>query len=218
MGNGSARPMQCTDGREQWGRRLLALLRLVLAVTAIGFLLRGQIPHAIGTTLGVGLSFLPVLMSGAISAHLIVLCEAAICLSTMGGMTGGQFIGLFHMIPNYDKAMHLLNPLMLAFLALMLCYELAASGRLQFPAVAFTVVVVLAILGVSAVWEVLEYLGDVLFTGIWAQGSPSQDPLLDTMLDMAMNLIGGVLGALLATIYVRLEQPVHWNDRHPSLQ
>lgn len=59
-----------------------------------------------------------------------------------------------------------------------------------------------SVLGIGALWEIAEYLTDLVFRE-GAQGSPGMAPLDDTMWDLILDGSGGLLGALLGSPYRR---------------
>jgi hypothetical protein len=102
-------------------------------------------------------------------------------------------------LPYYDKVLHLANPLALAFYGLLLLADSPEPGLNKLPPVALVVLAVLAITGVSAIWELLEYGSDQVFAST-TQGSPTMAPLDDTMWDLLLSFLGALLGAIAATL------------------
>jgi hypothetical protein len=86
-----------------------------------------------------------------------------------------------------------------------------ATGNLKINQTFLVVVVILATLGIGAVWEIFEYASDTLIypkVPGWHhfQGNAQQDANTDTMTDLVTDTVGGIFGALLCIAFVNRMQ------------
>lgn len=106
-------------------------------------------------------------------------------------MTVGNALGVYRLVPWFDKVMHLACAMLLGGV---LFIVLDARSRLPRSLVAGAAV--LLTLGVGAVWELAELVVDHTLAR-HTRTSPTMSAREDTMFDLATDAAGGVLGVLL---------------------
>lgn len=121
--------------------------------------------------------------------------EIILLMMAIGNCTLGVAFNLYRTLPYYDKFLHLINPVALAFYCIIFLQVLTDSRRPLVSSLALAVIAALVILGTSAIWEILEYLSDVV-VGSETQGTPTMSPLDDTMWDLLLGLLGSLMGAV----------------------
>lgn len=117
--------------------------------------------------------------------------------------TLGISLDFYRRFAYYDKFLHVVNPILLTFILFLAVSAFNATARLRISALVLGLVVVLPTLGLSAVWEVLEFIIDRMF-GNATQRLPTMDPLADTMWDLILSSAGGLAGVCLASLYLQL--------------
>ncbi|MDP3966028.1 MAG: hypothetical protein Q8Q04_00680 [archaeon] len=115
---------------------------------------------------------------------------------------GELFIGLFYIIPQFDKIIHILSPLIGCTLFYFLFEKKIKNKKML---ILFSVILLISW---GALWEIVEYFSDkyfhTLLVGVHLAGienfKPIQimEPLEDTIYDMFYSLIGTVVWAIIA--------------------
>ena len=113
----------------------------------------------------------------------------------------GAWLGMYDVLPFWDKALHLQGTLLVSLLGFLCAYALHTSGRLRLsgPFIGLFTVVFGNALG--AWWEILEFAADKILR------QTTQGGLDDTMWDLMYNLGGSLLAAGLGWLYVRYTKP-----------
>ncbi len=181
--------------------------RIFSSLLSMGLLLGGLIVlvfygptrNALNFLLWFGYSVMifPILLSLLkIDSKYLLLINIGVWLNVFG------LIYAFNNLIYYDKFVHL-SVGIIAGLAISDAFKKNAFIKNK----AVFVFIFLSVLGVSAIWEVSEYFGDILFNDL-AQGVYNNSgevlvpPLDDTMQDLILNGIG----AILAISFIRLKR------------
>lgn len=176
-------------------------MRALLLVTAIAFIAQGSWLYAVVCITSVALVGVPAYLARTSRANLPVELELILLWFLVADNTLGRLVALYE-TPWFDKAMHLGNSGLIGFIGFLLVYVLIYTERVRTSPWFNGVIILLATLGIGALWEIVEY-GLDLALDRGAQGSPIMTPLDDTMWDLILDGAGGALGAILGPLYIR---------------
>jgi hypothetical protein len=185
-----------------WEVSVAWTLRLVIFITGLYHLWTGEWLYVLYCAAGIGITVSVSLHSHSFRAILPIELELVLLWWLIGDMTLGRVYGLYGTSGWFDKGLHLINPLMLSWLAFLALYALHATGRLLVSTGLLVGATIMLTLGIGALWEIGEYLSDLAF-GLGAQGSPVMDPLDDTMVDLMFDAAGGAIGGIAGSLYAR---------------
>ena len=197
---------QQTGSLPTWEIRLAWLLRLVIVATAAVHVFQGKYLYALLCAVVIAVLVAPPLLARTSRANMPVEVELAALWGAVSDMTLGRLVGLYGGTVWYDKVIHFGNSLLIGLLAFLIVYSLQFTGRLRTSAFVNGLVILLLSLGIGAIWEIAEYVADLLFKE-GAQGSPGVGALDDTMWDLILDGSGGMVGAFLGPLYIR------WSER-----
>ncbi len=124
--------------------------------------------------------------------------------------TGSSSIGFFYTVQNYDKLMHLLDPLIACTFFYFLFEEKVENKKI------LILLSITLLLSFELSWEIWEYFSDATF-GTHLQGvfiyvkdslgnlqlKETMSPLTDTIYDMFYNLIGSLIWGAGALFFTR---------------
>ena len=120
--------------------------------------------------------------------------EVIVAVQIIVAVDLGTALGVYFMIPHYDKILHTYFGLWCAALVYYFLY-LSGAGRLR-GGVKF-VIIMLSVLGVAACWEIFEYCASIVFgTDPQAWKGPvsrGENPMTDTMWDIIVAIFGVLL-------------------------
>jgi hypothetical protein len=188
-----------------WEIRVAWLLRLLIIGTAVVHVVQGEYLYALLCVAVIATLIAPPVIAHTSRANIPVELELAALWGAVSDMTLGRLAGLYGGTIWFDKLLHFGNSLLVGLLAFLIVYALRFTGRLQTSSVANAVVILLLALGIGALWEIAEYVVDLMFQE-GAQGSPAMTPLDDTMWDLILDGAGGAVGGLLGSVYMRLSK------------
>lgn len=180
-------------------------LRFLIVVTGLYHIWNGQWLYVLYCAAGIGIVSSVPLYARSLRVNMPIELELVLLWWLVGDMTLGRVYDLYGTSGWFDKALHLVNPIMLSWLAFLGLYALHATGRLLVSTGLLIGATILLTLGIGALWEIGEYLSD-LFVGRGAQGSPTMNPLDDTMVDLMFDAAGGVIGGIAGSLYVRYSE------------
>lgn len=181
------------------------ILRLLILITGLYHLWTGQWLYVVLCVAGIGIVLSVPLYARSLRVNMPIELELVLLWWLVGDMTLGRVYDLYGTSGWFDKALHLVNPIMLSWLAFLGLYALHATGRLLVSTAFLIGATTMLTLGIGALWEIGEYLSDLSF-GLGAQGSPTMDPLDDTMVDLMFDAAGGVIGGIAGSLYVRYSE------------
>lgn len=123
----------------------------------------------------------------------------------------GSVLEFYNKFPAWDMIIHFLMGAVLAVLSIyILNYTVYKKDKSRHNLFFTFLFMLLFSLGISALWEIWEFCGDLLFNigaqryienGITYIG---QKALMDTMLDLCMDLLGAISGILFTYILVQI--------------
>jgi hypothetical protein len=182
--------------------RLAWVFRAAIVGTAAGHFVQGQILYALFCVAAVIVVMVPAYAARTSRVNLPVEVELVLLWWLVADMALGRLGGLYDTTVWFDKALHLGNSILLGMVAFLAVYVLHFTYKTANPAWIDGVAILLVTLGLGAVWEIAEYVSDLVFRK-GAQGSPLLGPLDDTMWDLIFDGIGGAIGGVLGPIYMR---------------
>ncbi|MBI6871836.1 hypothetical protein [Clostridium aciditolerans] len=105
----------------------------------------------------------------------------------------------FYSIPNYDKLLHLVSGVLLAFLGLIIYIFLCGNKEnLTMRPIAMVVFPLLFAIACAGAWEIWEFTTDQIF-GFTAQNNS----LHDTMWDIICGTVGGSFSCFFMYLYIK---------------
>ena len=186
----------------RWEIRLAWLLRALILLTAVVHVAQGAWLYVLLCLAAIALVVVPAWIARSSAANLPVEIELILLWWLVADMTLGRLAALYDTSAWFDKALHLGNSVLVGMLGFLAVFVLHFTGRLPAGKIVTGVIIVLLTLGIGALWEILEYLSDLLFAK-GAQSSPVLAPLDDTMWDLILDGLGGLIGGVLGPIYMR---------------
>ena len=177
-------------------------LRVVIFLTAVATMVRGSVLYGLFCLLALGLTLVPAIIARSTRARTPFELELVLLVLMVGDMTLGNLLGLYVMLPGYDKVLHLGGSTLIGLIGFLAVYLLHATGRTDLRPWLDGILILFVTLGVGALWEISEYAVDHLL-GRATQGSPGMSPLDDTMIDLVLDGVGGVVAAVLGPLYMR---------------
>jgi hypothetical protein len=185
----------------RWEVLVIWWLRAAVLVTGVVFLERGEWIMGAFCAIAVGVSIVPTLVVRTPNLTWPVEVEVALLWLLMCHLMLGILLDLYNRIVWFDKVLHLGDSVVIGFVAFMAVYaaHVVRGGR-RHP-VLDGVAILIATLGLGALWEIGEFAADQLF-GRHTQGSPTMSPLVDTMWDLILDGSGGVIAAILGALYI----------------
>ena len=184
-----------------WEIRLAWLLRALILLTAVAHVAQGAIAFSLLCVATIVLLVTPAWITRNSAAGLPIEIELVMLWWLVADMTLGRLGALYDTSAWFDKALHLTNSVLIGMLGVLAVGVLHFTGKLHVRSVVAGLIILLLTLGIGAVWEIFEYLADVLFAK-GAQGSLLLSPLDDTMWDLMLDGLGGLIGGLLGPIYM----------------
>ena len=183
-------------------------LKAIIILTAILQFARGELIFGAGILFAVALVSLPGYLNRENQHPFPVEIEILLSIVLVVHLVLGLALDFYNTYENYDKILHYGNSVLISFIGFISTYSLYFTGRLKSSPRIVVILILFMILGLGALWEIVEYSSDKLFYGRIdsvqrQQGSPTLDPLDDTMIDLMVDLGGGILGAIIGGLYIR---------------
>jgi hypothetical protein len=177
------------------------VLRGAIIVAAIISIVRGDVLYGLFclTVLGITILLSRRAKRSPIEIDLVLLMIMVL------DMALGHALGLYRIVPWYDKALHLGCSIVIGLVGCFAIYVVHVTGRFKFHPWLDGIAILLLTVGFGAVWEIGEYGVDSLL-GLTTQTSPRLAAIDDTMLDLLIDAIGGAVAAVLGPIYMRRSQ------------
>lgn len=138
--------------------------------------------------------------------------EVSLLLIIYIGYVMGEIYGLYYKWTYFDKFVHFLLPALIASIGFLVGHALFKSGGFKTNKMLLSFFVLLITLGIGALWEIIEFILDILrihyFTNwvVWQGGSSKDTPFGDTMKDLIFDTIGGIIGAFIT--YYNLKKQI----------
>jgi hypothetical protein len=178
-------------------------LKLLLLLSIPIELRHGQYAIAAGVLLVLGVSMLPAILSFSLRINLPWEIDFLITLVIFAHSFLGYSLGLYQLVPHFDKLLHFGSTAIISMLSFMIYYTFYFIGRVRVGYGALYFFIIITALGLGALWEILEFSIDRTFS------LEMQNGLSDTMLDLVFDCLGGTAAAVLGHIYIRRSKPVH---------
>ncbi len=173
------------------------LMKLFLVGLLPYLIFIGDYLFAVMACIAVVLSLVPSVVERNKNIHLPFELDLLVTLAIFSHTFLGEWLMFYERVRLWDKILHLFGTAVISITAFMTVYTLHYTRkiRLSVPLIGFfTVIFAIAI---GALWEVTEFLVDILF------GTTTQKGLRDTMWDLVYDLIAGVAVAVFGMIYVK---------------
>lgn len=185
----------------RWEVMVIWCLRAAVLATGAIFIVRGEWIMGAFCAIAVLVAIIPTLAVRTPNLTWPVEVEVALLWLLMCHLVLGILFNLYDRIVWFDKVIHLGDSVVIGFVAFMAVYaaHVLRDGR-RHP-VLDGVAILIATLGLGALWEIGEFAADQLF-GRHTQGSPIMSPLVDTMWDLILDGSGGVIAAVLGALYI----------------
>lgn len=187
--------------------RLSIIMRSIALFAGLAQLLFGNMIIGIFIVITVTAIMLPSAFTRGTLRSLPIEFELIFITMVMLQLVIGETLNFYAFFPYYDKFVHFSLPLFVGFLSFLTAYTLHELRALSISTVPLMLVIIFMTLGVGALWEIIEYLSDILLQPNFSfiphlQGNASESALVDTMGDLMVDLIGGIIGALLGLRYI----------------
>jgi hypothetical protein len=175
--------------------------RIAIFLTALAQMASGDFLYGVFCLFALAVTLVPALATGRIDAGIPVVLELGLLGLMVTDMTLGNLWG-FYRLPWYDKAIHLGSSLFVGMIVLLAIHTLDQARKVRFHAWLAGFAILLATLGVGALWEIAEYLIDQLFDRA-TQTSPGMSAIDDTMIDLILDGVGGLAAAIIGPSFIR---------------
>ncbi len=177
------------------------LMKLLLVGLFPLEIMRGAYLFALATLLAIIISFVPSIVQRNYRVVLPFELDLLITLALFLHIFLGEWFMFYERLWIWDKVLHVYGSAVVAILAFMTVYTLHYTKklRLTIPFVGFFTVIFALAMG--AVWEIIEFSVDAVFS------LTTQKGLQDTMWDLINDLVGGIVVAVIGMIYVRYSRP-----------
>jgi len=185
----------------RWEIMVIWWLRVAVLVTGAVFIVRGEWIMGAFCAIAVVIAIVPTLVVRTPSLTWPVEVEVALLWLLMSHLMLGILFDLYNRIVWFDKVLHLGDSVVIGFVAFMAVYAAHVLRHGRRHPVLDGVAILIATLGLGALWEIGEFAADQLF-GRHTQGSPTMSPLVDTMWDLILDGSGGVIAAILGVLYI----------------
>ena len=166
--------------------KFLMFILLIISIITI------QFEWIFGCSLGIILSFIPMILERNYRIHLPIVLDILITLALFLHI-GGVLLEAYTSIPHYDTLTHFVSSFIIAFLSFISIYiidEFWDGLKMDPYAMAFIVVTLTVSLGV--VWEIAEWSSDMII------GTYEQWGYNDTIKDLFVDMIAGIGLAIIA--------------------
>jgi len=169
-------------------------MRILVVLAALLFLVRGDFESFWGALFVAFLMSVPSLLKSRYRIYLPFSLDLGIVAFIFLTLFLGGIGVLYGQIQLWDKLVHFQSGLLLSITGFVLVYSLNESentpidlspGFVAFFAVIFS-------LAFGAVWEIAEFVGDMLFSSTWQNGLP--DTMWDLIADGGGALVVSVIG------------------------
>lgn len=185
----------------RWEILVIWCLRVAVVVTGAIFVGTGEWIMGVFCAIAVLIAIAPTAVVRTPGLTWPLEVEIALLWLLMCHLLLGILIDLYDRIVWFDKVLHLGDSVVIGFVAFMAVYAAHVVRHGRRRPVLDGIAILIATLGLGALWEIGEFAADQLF-GRHTQGSPTMSPLVDTMCDLILDGSGGVIAAILGTLYI----------------
>ena len=180
------------------------LMRVSVAVAAMAFLLNKEWASGFATGLVFVLMIIPSLLRGYYKLFLPFELDMGIVSFIFITLFLGHIADFYNRVPLWDKFLHFQSGLLLGLTGYVLIYILnehkkiklnLSPGFISFFAVVFS-------MAIGVVWEIMEFVTDILISNNYWQGMT----VADTMEDLIADTIGALIFSLIGYLWMRRRQ------------
>lgn len=190
----------------KWEKRLALGLELFIGISGVIQILLGNIQSGVLILIALGFIVFPKFFTHHLVKRIPIEIEIVLFVMVLLQYILGGSLNFYERIPYYDKLVHFMLPMFTGLIGFLIAYTMYALGRLKATGVSIIIVVALISLGIGALWEIIEYLNDILIYpwNPWHhfQGNAQQDANTDTMTDLIDDLLGGIAGGFLGYYFM----------------
>jgi len=191
-----------------WEKKTAFTLEILILLSGIYQTFFGDIQMGILILLSFAIITIPRFFTRDIIDHFPIEVEILLFLMVLLQFILGEVRHFYTNVPYYDKVVHYLLPMFLGIIGFLIFYSMYITGKLQTSIGAMFFIIIFITLGIGAMWEIMEYLSDVLLYPTipgWHhfQGNAQQDALTDTMTDLIYDTLGAIFGSLLGFWFLR---------------
>jgi uncharacterized membrane protein YjdF len=172
-----------------------------LVVLLLFGILRKDLSTTVNATTGLILTFVPHMITRKYhikqDTGLVLWLTLAIFLHTIGTFE------FYNYIDNWDHVTHALSASVVAAAGYTLIRAIDIYvDEIYIPPRVLFIFILIFVLAMGVVWEIIEFLSDVLTSALGYDAILAQHGIGDTMLDLVFDLLGAVLAATWGTAYL----------------
>lgn len=176
-------------------------MQAALALLVVSGLLVGDLSIVANGTVALAITFLPAILERdyelPMDSGLVLWITAAVFLHALG--TAGPY----EWPVRWDALTHALSASVVAAAGYTLVRAIDIhSDEVYLPARTMVVVLALFVLAAGVVWEILEFLIDLVATRLGVEAVLVQHGIDDTVVDLLFNALGALVVALWGTAYL----------------
>lgn len=153
----------CSVPAGRWEIGAAWLLRVFIVGTAAAHVAQGKYLYALLCVVVIALLVAPPLLARSSRANVPIELELLALWGAVGDMTLGRLADLYGGTVWFDKALHFGNSVLIGIVAFLFVYALRFTGRLRTSVGVDALVILLLALGIGALWEIAEYVADLVF-------------------------------------------------------
>jgi len=177
-----------------FGLKTCMIILLLISIINI------QINWIFGCSLGIFLSFIPMILNKNYKIHLPLILDILITLALFLHI-GGVLLDAYQLIPFYDVLTHFVSSFIIAFLSFISIYIIDEFwDGLQMDKYALAFIVVLLTVSLGVIWEFAEWSSDIFF------GTQEQWGYNDTIKDLSVDMLAGIVLAILGINLIKRHQ------------
>ena len=171
-------------------------LKSLMIVLLIISILNRHLEWIFGTSLGIIVSFVPTILKRNYQITLPIVLDILITIALLLHI-GGGILGAYN-IANYDTITHFVSSFLIAFLAFVVIYILDEYwDGLMMDKYAMAFVVVFATIAMGVIWEMNEWITDLIF------GTQEQWGYNDTIKDLFIDMVAGIVMAIIGVSMIK---------------
>ena len=180
------------------------LMRVSVAVVIVVFLFNREWTLGLTTGLVLVLMLIPALLRGYYKLFLPFELDMGIVSFIFGTIFLGYIADFYNRVPLWDKFLHFQSGLLLGLTGYVLIYILnehkkiklnLSPGFISFFAVVFS-------MAIGVVWEIMEFVTDILMQDSYWQGVTA----VDTMGDLIADTVGALIFSIIGYLWMRRRQ------------
>ena len=172
------------------------MLKLIMFIFLIISIFKLHWIWIFGCILALIVGFVPTIIKRNYQITLPLVLEILVAIALILHV-GGGLLGAYR-IPNYDTLTHFVSSFLVAFLAFVVIYILDEYwDGLNMDKYAMAFVVVIATIAMGVIWEINEWITDIIF------GTYEQWGYDDTIKDLFIDMLAGIFMASLGVSMIK---------------